>query len=169
MSNKGRRIAVFCVFLVLSVLWMGVIFGFSSNDAEKSTRQSNTVTRLVLGILNPDFDEMSQEQQDQLISKYDGIIRKLAHFAAYTALGIFTYAAAGSVSWIPDRLYIPMSVSVPISVIFSCTDEFHQTMVDGRAGRISDILIDSSGVVFGTFLCIVGLKLVIYKYRKNRA
>lgn len=166
--TKKKRIALFCLFFVLTVVWMAAIFGFSSKDASESTKQSNVVTRFVLSILNPDFADMTEQQQQEFISQYDGIIRKLAHFAAYTILGIFSYGAAGWLGWIPTNIFLPIAISVPVSVIFSCTDEFHQTFVSGRAGRISDVLIDSGGVIFGTVLFIVVIKIALHNYRKKR-
>ena len=35
---------------------------------------------------------------------------------------------------------------------YAVTDELHQLFVPGRAGMISDVLIDSLGVLFGCFL-----------------
>ena len=62
-KEKNKRIAFF-VCLVLTLLWGWVIFGFSANNAEESTIQSNAVTEIVLRIFYDDFDELSVEVYD---------------------------------------------------------------------------------------------------------
>jgi VanZ family protein len=39
-----------------------------------------------------------------------------------------------------------------MTVGYACTDEFHQLFVPGRAGLITDVLIDSIGAVFITLI-----------------
>ena len=39
-----------------------------------------------------------------------------------------------------------------MTVVYAMTDEVHQLFVQGRAGRISDVLIDSIGVTIITVL-----------------
>ena len=38
---------------------------------------------------------------------------------------------------------------------YAASDEFHQLFVPGRAGRVTDVLIDSGGVIFGLFVVFV--------------
>lgn len=37
-------------------------------------------------------------------------------------------------------------VSAGLAVLYAASDEFHQTLVPGRNGRLSDVIIDSVGV-----------------------
>ena len=163
----AKRTAVFAVFLVMTILWMGTVFGFSSKNAEESTAQSNAVTEIVLRIFNKDFDSLDEEEQQELISKCDGFIRKTAHFVAYAILGVLMYCTIGTPVYLTKRVFRSSLFSVPISVVFAITDEYHQTMVDGRAGRFTDVLIDSSGVLTGTAVVIVAV-ILINRYRCKR-
>jgi hypothetical protein len=39
-----------------------------------------------------------------------------------------------------------------IAVVYACTDEFHQTFVPHRGGHVSDVMIDSLGVVIALMI-----------------
>ena len=159
MKKLFNRRNAFVLFLVLSVAWMSVIFGFSSRDAEESTVQSNSVTELLIKIFEKDYDSLPDAQKQLLVEKYDGIVRKIAHFGIFGVLGLLTYFAAGSLRWIPDFLVKPSYISWPCCVAFAITDELHQMFVPGRSCQIKDVLIDSSGALCGTFVAIVAVLL----------
>ena len=38
---------------------------------------------------------------------------------------------------------------------YACTDEFHQLFVPGRAGRFTDVLIDSSGALVLSLIVVL--------------
>lgn len=164
--NK-KRIVLFSVFAVLSALWMAVIFGFSSKNAEESTVQSNFVTELLVSIFEDDFDELDEAQRQLLIEKYDGVVRKTAHFCVYALLGFLVYFTAGSLKWIPSLVIKPAAVSTAFCTLFAATDEYHQSFVDGRAGQPRDVLIDGMGALCGT-LCAIAVVLIVKKIIRNK-
>lgn len=61
-------------------------------------------------------------------------VRKASHVTEYAILFILTRFAVGS-DW---RSFL-------ITVLYACTDEWHQTFVAGRTGTPEDVLIDSIG------------------------
>lgn len=160
-NETGKRIA-FVIFVILTVVWMMVIFGFSANNADESTIQSNAVTEFIIRIFNRDFDDMSPKEQLDLINSYDKIVRKSAHFIAYAVLGFLMYF---SLNLAPFRYgigkYKSAMLSLPLCVVFAVTDEYHQTFVDGRAGRFSDVIIDSSGALCGTLFALIALSVAV--------
>ena len=80
--------------------------------------------------------------------QYDGIIRKIAHFASYALLAYLMYHALVLASFFHYiNIYVPAAISVVLCAVFAATDEYHQTFVDGRAGRFTDVLIDTSGAL----------------------
>ena len=166
-----KRIRVICtvLFAILSAAWMGVIFGFSADTAEVSASQSGSVTKFVLSIFVKNFGNLPYEESALLIDKYDPIIRKLAHFAAYAVLGVLTYLAFGSAKQIPRYALKPCALSIPVCVLFSVSDEIHQIFVDGRAGRLYDVVIDSAGAVTGTALVICMLRLVFKREKQQKS
>lgn len=158
-KDSIKRKTVFLLFVILTIAWMAVIFGFSAKDAEKSTIQSNTVTEFIIKIFNRDFDDMTIDEQTELIDQYDRIVRKSAHFAAYAVLGFLMYFSFATLRNCKSK-YKPVMLSLPLCVVFATTDEYHQTFVDGRAGRFSDILIDGSGALCGTIFAVIALSVV---------
>ena len=51
-------------------------------------------------------------------------------------------------------------VLIVAAALYACSDEFHQTFVPGRAGRVGDVLVDSAGVLLGLALFFLIGKLV---------
>ena len=43
-----------------------------------------------------------------------------------------------------------------MTFLYACTDEFHQLFVPGRAGRFTDVLIDTTGgIIMLLFIALV--------------
>jgi VanZ family protein len=71
-------------------------------------------------------------------------VRKLVHFLEYALLArLFLRAVRGSAPL--DRKHLVWALA--LTVLYACTDEYHQTFVLGRAGRGFDVLIDSAGAL----------------------
>ena len=67
-------------------------------------------------------------------------IRKLGHFGGYAVLaGLWAWALAGTVRR-------PLLWAGAISLAYACTDEYHQTFVEGRHGAVIDVGIDGLGI-----------------------
>ncbi len=100
-----------------AIIWMGVIFFLSSRASVRAAA----------------FDPM------------DFLIKKFAHFVEYFALYQFIYYGLNkSTSWTKIQKII---ISLVLTTIYAGTDEYHQTFVAGREGRVRDVLIDSLGAV----------------------
>lgn len=82
------------------------------------------------------------------------VIRKLAHFTEFAILSLlFTYVYKNKGF---KRYYL---LSLIHCVLTALIDEFIQIFVPGRAGLITDVLIDSSGVIFGLLISLLLIKL----------
>ena len=77
------------IFLILTILWMTVIFWFSSKTASDSTVQSTSVTEWFFGIF---IDNPSPK----LVDTAENIIRKIAHFTEYFILGGLVFGTVKS-------------------------------------------------------------------------
>ena len=53
-----------------------------------------------------------------------------------------------------------------MAAAYAASDEFHQLFVEGRAGRVSDVLIDSAGALAGVGICT--LCIWLHRRRKQR-
>ena len=78
------------------------------------------------------------------------VVRKLGHVTGYALLtGLWTWALWGAARR-------PLLWAVLISLVYACTDEFHQTFVRGRTGTPRDVLIDAIGIAIAALL--IGLR-----------
>ena len=144
-------------FIVL-ILWMIVIFSFSSADANKSTSTSDKVITTMIEIKDKITNNETPNNEKEIIVKNSSFyIRKLAHITEYLILGFLMFNLLKQYS--VTNIYY----AIGLSILYSCTDEFHQLFISGRSGSIRDILIDSIGILIGTYL----YKLLFIKNKEN--
>ena len=143
------------ISIILLILWLALIFFFSSQNGELSSNSSSLVVNLVnkfLQIFNPKID----------ISIYPitvFIIRKLAHMFLYFILYLLTYYLMYQFN-IKKRLIL----SLLFCIFYAATDEVHQLFINERSGQIMDVLIDT----LGSIIAIILLKLINFFQRKLR-
>lgn len=132
--------------IILVIVWMSVIFLFSSNDGISSSEKSNRIARFAIEVLN-DINP-SITEKDNFEEKLSFIIRKIAHFTEYFILGILLM----NVMFILGIGDIRIPLACIIVILYACSDELHQVLVDGRNGNIADTLLDSSAGLFAIWL-----------------
>lgn len=88
------------------------------------------------------------------------LIRKAAHITEYFILFMLLYYAFKKAFY--KNLKIKAAI---ITILYACTDEFHQLFIPGREGKVRDVLIDSIGVFIGVFL--IYIFKFIKKHRKK--
>lgn len=144
-------------FIVL-ILWMIVIFSFSSADANKSTSTSDKVITTMIEIKDKiTNNETSNNEKEIIVKNSSFYIRKIAHITEYLILGFLMFNLLKQYS--VTNIYY----AIGLSILYSCTDEFHQLFISGRSGSIRDVLIDSIGILIGTYL----YKLLFIKNKEN--
>ena len=74
----------------------------------------------------------------------------LFHFVEYSILGFLLFRSITS-----DELltFHPFYGSLLMGISFAILDEFHQSFVPGRHMSSIDMIFDSLGILFGTFIC----------------
>ncbi|NOH16250.1 VanZ family protein [Clostridium cochlearium] len=135
---------------ILVLVWMIIIFKFSSDPAEISDGKSGFIIEAInsLGInISSTLGEFT-----------NFTIRKIGHVGEYFILTILLISALKEDFKI-EKVYI---ISILVTFLYACSDEIHQIFVPGRAGRFSDVLID----LFGGILAVFIVKL--FKNFKNR-
>ena len=137
------------IFLVITIACMTAIFLFSSRTREESTGDSYFVGNMVGEIFVPGFDEWSAQEQLEFAGEIDHPVRKTAHAMEYAVLGLLTAGA-----FIGRRTSILAGILVPwcIASVYAVTDEIHQLFVPGRSGQVSDVMLDSAGVLAGLLI-----------------
>ena len=144
-------------FIVL-ILWMIVIFSFSSADANKSTGTSDKLITTMIEIKDKITNNETPNNEKEIIVKNSSFyIRKIAHITEYLILGFLMFNLLKQYS--VTNIYY----AIGLSILYSCTDEFHQLFISGRSGSIRDVLIDSIGILIGTYL----YKLLFIKNKEN--
>ncbi len=140
------------------IVWMGLIFCFSAQNATESSTVSIGLMENVIKFFAPNISPSSLES---IISVWHFFVRKGAHFSIFAILGIFSFLSV--VTYEKLNLFIRFLISAFISIGYAASDEYHQTFVSGRSGEIRDILIDSSGAILGIFI-----SLIIYSVHKHK-
>lgn len=149
----------------LVVLWMIVIFAFSAQPAQQSSQVSSSLAYRIAKWQNDLFRyEKSEAELCDQSESMQLVIRKGAHMTEFAILALLLYLYLK---------YYPLSkkqtalLALGITIGYAATDEFHQLFVPGRAGRLSDVCIDSLGGVLGIIISIMFFHL--HNKQKHRA
>lgn len=115
--------------IIFPILIMLLIWSFSAQNGDDSDSVSLTLAAK-LGLSN-------------------GVVRKIAHFLIYAMLGasLANYFRSINQKKFPNIKDIVLSLL--IAFIYSCIDEYHQSLIPGRDGNRVDIIIDSLGACAG--------------------
>ncbi len=147
--------------LILSNLF--VIFSFSGESGVESGQRSKSVTGWLAHVTVRDFEDRSPAEQDAIIARMHPTVRKLAHMAEFGLL-------CGLIILFLQTWKLPYCKSVFFALLFTALiaslDEFYQyAQGAGRAGQISDVLIDLLGalLVSLTLFCIIRIKSLIQR------
>jgi len=151
------------------VLCMSAIFYLSSEDQQASSDRSN---KLTVGIAEK-AAEIAKEngeskwKQNKARDNTYPLVRNIAHYIEYGALGI-CLAAAMTTTRI--KKFLKVVFAILIGSLYSLSDEIHQKFVPGRSFGYDDLLHDNIGLfigIFFTFAVIMVVKLII-KNKKSR-
>ncbi|MBQ7951320.1 MAG: VanZ family protein [Clostridia bacterium] len=131
----------------LTLLWTAVIFLFSLQPAKQSASLSGGLLQALLGWI------YAVTTVEIPIALVHNLFRKMAHFAEFLVLGMFSGAFSNS-------LLEKRSPALIYGGAIALLDETLQFITgEGRAMRFSDMLIDFSGV-----LVAVGLLTALSKF-----
>ncbi|MBQ9116712.1 MAG: VanZ family protein [Clostridia bacterium] len=155
--RKGYVIRV-AVAWILVIAWMSFIFMFSAQPVEESSETSTNVSEGVAGTIEPGYNEMPPEVQEETVASYDIVIRKLAHFCEFGLLGVLFYGAVLITRNSIKRDWLIIEGSTIFVLIYAATDEIHQKYVPGRIAALKDFCIDCLGAVTG----VVGLVALMW-------
>ena len=164
MADKDRlrkRIFSIIVLIIVVILYIRIL-SFSFTPADLSAMQSITVSEYIINFIEQTLS-INLNLSEVQFSRFEVFIRKAAHFSEYALLGFLIYTlpliwekkSGGS------AFYTFLAV-----VLLASIDECVQFFVPGRAGRITDVMIDGAGGIFG-ILC-VRLIYNIYVSRKAK-
>ncbi len=144
--------------LIIVVLCMAIIFSFSTDTGTESNKKSDGV---IISICKTFIKhDLSTKEKEKYINKYVKLVRKSAHFLIYLILGISIISLIKEYQIINSKALL---IAITISFLYACSDEIHQLFVNGRTGKIIDVLIDTLGSIVGVYLYYY-----IYKFRRKK-
>jgi VanZ family protein len=117
------------------VVWMLLIF--LASTGELSAPNTSRILRPLLLWLFPAISE-------ETLTSVHFMVRKAAHFTEYAILAVFAARAFATSSH--ERLRRAWGfATLLLVVLYSLSDEYHQSFVASRTGSIYDSLIDIAG------------------------
>jgi len=152
-----RRILVI-TFFSLAFLWALFIWSNSLKPGNVSGEMSGSVLRFINDILGNISPNLTLSHL---------FVRKMAHFLEFAVLSVlfclscyFLFAVDKTIN---KSLFI--FISLPASFMVAAIDETIQLFVEGRAGKFTDVLIDTSGALCAVliFFLVVCLKNKLHR------
>ena len=143
------------ILIVLILCVFFVIFGFSNQNSQTSGGTSQKVTEAITKNIKK-IQDLEQNERKIVIDKIENVIRKIAHDSIYTLLGLLLM---GLMSTFKIKEMDKIAVSLIIGVLYASTDEIHQAFVPGRGAQITDVILDSMGVLTGIFITMLVLEV----------
>ena len=138
------------VFTLALIGCVAFIFSNSMKIASVSTVSSGRVLTLLQAVLR----RLGHPALAQRLT--DHIVRKLAHFCEYTLEGFLLMLCMR----VYTRNYI-WHISVPLlgGVLTALADETIQIYSPGRSSQVTDVWLDSAGVLAGILIALVFMAL----------
>ncbi len=141
------------IAVLITLGWMLFIFYLSSETADESTALSNRIAEAIYRIMIPDFEELDPAKRMLYLEAAAAPVRKSAHFLEFTILGALL--CWNLILWTKLNRKVILCSAVAVGAAYAASDEFHQLFVHERSGQLSDVLIDTAGVVIGVILVIL--------------
>ena len=151
---KRRKTQIKTILVVLLALLLAFIWLHSMMPAEDSAEESQRVGQF----LTPFLELLVGEG-----NVTDHLVRKLAHFCEYGALGIL----AGALLRVKKESGIfRWSYTLLCALAVAVVDESIQLLADGRGAQVQDVLLDAAGSLTG--LLAVWLIAVLVRWLRHR-
>jgi VanZ family protein len=122
----------------LIIIWCAMIFYQSSRPAPKSDMQSLYIVTLINRMASTIIGK-------EVVIVTNHLVRKAAHFTEYLILGLLLFNGFVSKRALARAFFLALAAGV----CYAVSDEIHQLFVPGRTGKVTDVLIDGTGILFG--------------------
>lgn len=151
------------ILIVLLLCTFYIIFGFSSQDGEKSGGISKKITDFILE-KSSKYNRLEIIAKEQVNKRTERVIRKIAHFSIYTLVGLLLMALLSTYENIKRKNQI--YISTILGILYAISDEIHQSFTPGRGPKVTDVFIDSLGVFFGITVILLIVEIINRKNKK---
>lgn len=137
------------IIMILLLGTFAVIFQFSSQNGEESGNLSGKIARFLV-------EKLPIKNTNQALRRTEGVVRKMAHFSIYTLLGFLLMSFISTYHLEENRRII---ISLFVGILYATSDEIHQKFVADRSCQITDVILDSMGVLLGILLLLFIFKI----------
>jgi VanZ family protein len=149
------------IIWIITLLWISIIFYFSSQPADLSRQASG---ELLVKMDQLEEDEI-QNISDRRVWNLHYYIRKFAHFVLYCGLGFLMVFSVISIKY---RSYVSYIIAWLASSLYGVLDELHQNFVPGRGATIADMKLDAVSALAGVVLAAVLIEVWrVYNAKKE--
>ena len=132
--------------LTLLIGWMLLIFLFSNDTGEVSTKKSDG---LIIGTIEFLLErDLTDAEKIKYVDWFVTPVRKGAHLLVYFVLGYLMIYTLKEFRLVDKRTYI---YAVILCMLYAVCDEVHQYFVPGRSAEVIDVVIDTVGSSLGVW------------------
>lgn len=144
------------ILWILIFIWMIVIFLFSAQTGDESSKLSGGFLRTFILRFTP--AHLSQDTIDFL----EHLIRKAAHMTEYAILGILISIQLRLYE-VFQKEWKKILAATGLVMLYAATDEIHQLFIGGRSGQVTDVMIDTCGGFLGALF----IAILVFFYKKT--
>lgn len=144
-----KRKFAMLVSIALTVAMLYAIWQFSAQNSSETSALSGKLAWKVTSVAEKVLG------RDLNVLKVEALLRKMAHFGVFMALG---FGLAGIFVW-QRKIPVPVIV-IMLGMICAVLDEFHQSFTPGRNPSGFDVMIDTAGVCVGMIVVLLVRRLL---------
>lgn len=165
----AKRVTLFIFSAAAMLAVMAIIFSFSSEGGEESSETSNSIGEVIVEILDI---EVPPDKTPSTVPIAGGFtVRNFAHIFWFTVLGATCFAFLTSLFVLIGRRRADIAIiffgSLLISFLYACLDEFHQSFIGGRTGKMRDVGIDAIGFCSAVVICCAACLLLDALWKRH--
>jgi len=145
---KNCKTERFGIILLAIALWLssvGIIFLFTSYNADDSRQMSLSLAQLLRDVIARHFYVNYNDEFWHIT--LDSMIRKFAHFAEFSYHGFTTGILM--VTLLNNKTWAALGLSAIVCSVTAMLDEYRQSFIPGRGPLWSDVAIDCIGALSG--------------------
>ena len=132
------------IYLLLTLLWVAVIFSFSLQPATTSSEVSRGVGEWLVETFAPFLSERLEAMPVEQLEFLHTLLRKAGHFSEFFVLGVLAM-----LSVLQTKVRYRLLSALSFCALVAAVDETIQLFVSGRSGQVTDVVLDSVGALCG--------------------
>lgn len=143
MKNAKKKVTIVILIILLAFIW-----GHSAMSRESSKAESTAVCNMITPFLELFVGNGNVT---------DHMVRKLAHFTEFFALGV---VMAYLLHLYRKYTFFDRSYAALCGMAVAVIDESIQLIADGRGAQVQDVLLDTSGMLVGLLIIITATDII---------